>query len=206
MEPSTLGAGLASGIATAVGLLFSQSDTAFVDVYSVNRAWNSYYSEAAEQGTSSAIGWNTPKQTVTAGIGRQSDVAIGKMFDLVTLGYKEDDLRLVAMSKKGSDETEYAAALQHEGKWMLMQSGKTKLTPIENASKDYDVIYKLNRMSLEIESYDLLKGRSGDLGKWAKMLDEMKKEGSLKGDQFPRTPFIQVKAEQTKADKGPTGD
>lgn len=206
MEPSTIGAGVASGIATAVGLLFSQSDTAFVDVYSVNRAWNTYYSEAAEKSTSDTIAWNTPKQTLEAGIGRQSDVAIGKMFDLVTLGYKENDLRLLAMAKKGSGETVYAAALNHEGKWMILESGKTKLTPIEQAKKDYEIVYKMNRMSLEIESYDLLRARSGDLGRWAKMLDQMKEEGSLKGDQFPRTPFIQVQASQNKDTKGSSGD
>lgn len=184
MEPSTAGASLLSGIATLLGAFFSPGSPALLDTYSVNRQWNAlgHIADSANHGVSDY--WATPKETIRSGGGDSEDLAIGKLFELVSKGVSEHTLRLVLLESKDASKSKFVVSrVTDEGEYYL----DADTNAIKPASKfsGYEVVYKLNRHSFEVGSFDRLARHKTGLTNWHSMLARMKQDGSLEGELFP---------------------
>lgn len=184
MEPSTAGASFLSGIATILGAFFSPGSPALLDTYTVNRQWNSlgYIEDSVNYGVSDY--WATPKETIKSGGGDSEDLAIGKLFELVSKGVNEHSLRLVLLESKDGSKTKFVVSRTSDEGEFYLDAGTNAIKPA-NKFNDYEVVYKLNRHSLDVVSYERLAKHSKDLANWHSMLARMKQDGSLEGELFP---------------------
>lgn len=92
--------------------------------------------------------WATRAEMKKKGAGDCEDFASAWYFDLIEAGFKDEDLRLVVVTKKYSQELHAVLTVRLGGKTYVMDSERAKVQPASYMGK-FIVAYRINREGWE---------------------------------------------------------
>ncbi len=187
------GAAVLSGIAAIFTTLFSPGDATVMEIHSINKQWNSYLSSTPHK-VDLVYRYSTPEETKQRKSGTDADVSFGKMFTLIQSGYDEKKLSLMVAQDKNTENLKSVViydTVDDKGRniSLVLDPHTTAIRQLKDRSELVPV-YRVNRYSFDMGSMEILSKHPDALSKWKNTLEQMKEDGKLKGEVFPRRPSL----------------
>lgn len=90
--------------------------------------------------------WASPTETLSQRAGDCEDYAILKYWSLRQLGFKDQDMRIIALRDRAARENHAVLAIHHRGDWLILDNRFSRVR-LQRDLPHYQPLYSVNRLS-----------------------------------------------------------